>query len=196
MKTNLKSSITTLIAESEAQPVSTGSSSTQTPTMLPSPTSTNSTPVNRDEGTPNVPHGRPHPPQLAPADVIPLPLHLDRMPANITPQCARSITSITEPINLRTAGDITEAVEGYQHICRDSPIIQKTCNLNIMRRCFPRTWTRVAYSNLRLDDEHLPDLEDDDCELFWPTNSFNGDGIGWICLLGKSMLREFGQQHG
>ena len=38
--------------------------------------------------------------------------------------------------------------------------------------------------------------EDDDGELFWPGQCVTGEGLGWVCLMGRSMVREFGREFG
>ena len=39
-------------------------------------------------------------------------------------------------------------------------------------------------------------MEDEEGELFWPGQCVTGEGLGWVCLMGRSMLREFGREVG
>ena len=39
-------------------------------------------------------------------------------------------------------------------------------------------------------------LEDEEGELFWPGQLITGGGMGWVCLMGKAMLKEFGRELG
>ncbi|KAI0812572.1 hypothetical protein BC629DRAFT_1579907 [Irpex lacteus] len=64
----------------------------------------------------------------------------------------------------------------------------ETITLPIMAKHFPRTFQRM--------DEHEPDIEDDDGELFWPGQVVTGAGIGWVCTMGKAMIKEFGDEFG
>lgn len=73
---------------------------------------------------------------------------------------------------------------------------QKTLNLPIMSRHFPRTFARMMYSSLSANDEIEPDIEDEEGELFWPTQLVTGEGIGWVCTMGKAMIKEFAKNYG
>jgi hypothetical protein len=52
------------------------------------------------------------------------------------------------------------------------------------------------YSSLQAGEEHEPDMEDTEGELFWPGNMGSGQGLGWVCLMGRAMIREFGGEIG
>ncbi|KAE9394430.1 hypothetical protein BT96DRAFT_923556 [Gymnopus androsaceus JB14] len=67
-------------------------------------------------------------------------------------------------------------------------------NFSSMARQFPRTFARMVHSTLNSSEEHEVDFEDDDGELFWPGQSITGEGLGWLCYMGKAMIREFGEQ--
>lgn len=69
-------------------------------------------------------------------------------------------------------------------------------NLRTLMIHFPKTFARVLYSTLQHDDEAEPDMEDKDGELYWPSTPSSGEGIGWVCLLGKAMISEFGSTIG
>lgn len=73
---------------------------------------------------------------------------------------------------------------------------QNTITLPIMAKHFPRTFQRMVHSTFSPQDEHEPDIEDDDGELFWPGQVVTGAGIGWVCTMGKAMIKEFGDEFG
>jgi len=54
----------------------------------------------------------------------------------------------------------------------------------------------MAFSTLTPQDEHEPDMEDDEGELLWPGQCVTGEGIGWVCLMGRAMVKEFGKEFG
>lgn len=51
-------------------------------------------------------------------------------------------------------------------------------------------------SSLAAHEEHEPDIEDEEGELLWPTQSVTGEGLGWVCLMGKAMVKELGRDIG
>lgn len=53
----------------------------------------------------------------------------------------------------------------------------------------------MVYSALGPQEEHEPDIEDEEGELFWPGQSSTGEGLGWVCLMGKAMIKEFGKAY-
>jgi hypothetical protein len=67
--------------------------------------------------------------------------------------------------------------------------------LPMLNKHFPRTYQRVVGTTLSPTDEHEPDIEDEEGELYWP-GQFLSDGIGWLCLVGKAMVKEFGKEYG
>lgn len=73
---------------------------------------------------------------------------------------------------------------------------EKTLSLAIMREHFPHTFGRMVCSTLSAEEEYEPDMEDGEGELFWPSQCVTGDGIGWVCLMGRAMVREFGKDIG
>lgn len=73
---------------------------------------------------------------------------------------------------------------------------QKTLSLAIMREHFPHTYGRMVLSTLAAEEEYEPDMEDGEGELFWPNQCVTGDGIAWVCLMGRAMTREFGKDIG
>lgn len=181
-----------------------------TPPMLPSPASiapsnsANSTPTTRDGSTPNTaastssnspahlaaPHG---PGQT----IIPGPLLPDRLQGSPIPaHVMTAMTSVTVPIgptlvqNLKNHTALTLAA-GW---CMTTS--QNTLNLPILARFFPNTFARVIHTTLSPTEEHEPDFEDEEGELFWPGQSITGEGLGWVCLMGKAMIKEFGKAYG
>ncbi len=73
---------------------------------------------------------------------------------------------------------------------------QSTLNLPVLLKHFPRTFTRMMNTTLSAQDEHEPDFQDDECELYWPGQVISGEGLGWVCLMGMSMVKEFGREYG
>ena len=73
---------------------------------------------------------------------------------------------------------------------------QKTLSLAIMREHFPHTYARMVQSTLAAEEEFEPDMEDGEGELFWPNQCVTGDGVAWVCLMGRAMTREFGKDIG
>lgn len=89
-------------------------------------------------------------------------------------------------------------------------------NLPVLARCFPRTAARVQAAQLRQDEEYEVDFDQDECtradgqpgvglggdpsagpgegQLLWPgpLNAHGGEGVAWVCLLGRAMIREMG----
>ncbi|KAI0790667.1 hypothetical protein C8Q75DRAFT_716627 [Abortiporus biennis] len=174
---------------SRLPPASVGSGGT--PEMLPSPASivsgsANSTPTNpnRQTGTPIAAGGptasnhQPMPPTTAP---VPKPQEIPP----VTIPVGRSFIKIASDLN----NDIARA-----HACaaKASPLF----NISALAKHFPRTYARMVNTTLQADDESEPDIEDEEGELYWPGNFTSGSGVGWICHLGKSMIKEFGKPMG
>lgn len=178
-----------------------------TPPMLPSPASiapansANSTPITRDDGTPpshpalSTSHLRPpllpgqHPirGKLLPQRYREAPIPADTMDAML---------SVTSRVSLPFLQNIKEQVNGTTaaaHCLRDA---QATLNLTTLVRFFPTTFARVIKTTLLPTEEHEPDIEDEEGELYWPAQSITGEGLGWVCLLGKAMIKEFGKAYG
>jgi hypothetical protein len=61
---------------------------------------------------------------------------------------------------------------------------------------FPNTFKRIVHSSLSYNQEYEPDIEDEEGELFWPGAPSTGEGLGWVCLVGKAMIKEFGRDIG
>jgi len=73
---------------------------------------------------------------------------------------------------------------------------ESVLNLPIIARHFPRTFARMVYTTLSPNEEFEPDFEDEEGELFWPTQCASGEGLGWVCLMGQAMIKEYGKPYG
>lgn len=148
-----------------------------TPPMLPSPasitSSTTSTPTTKHEEEP-----KPAPPRsAAPKTEVVVPPH------------------ITFQLNygqVKHRRFHSEMIYGVQWATARS---QEYLSLPVLMKHFPRTFTRVMHSTFSARDEHEPDIEDEEGELFWPGQALAG-GLAWACALGKAMVKEFGKEFG
>lgn len=176
------------------------------PPMLPSPTSTNSTPVNRDEEPPNSSTARSNQTAINAAHrqqsytgAVPFKLLPEQLQASASPipsQAMTAMEAVTEPIGSTLVHDMKDLTSSLMAIGFCLERGKQTLNLPILRRCFPRTWTRMMYSTLLPNEEHEPDFEDEEGELYWPDECISGEGLGWVCLMAKAMINEFGQAYG
>jgi hypothetical protein len=166
------------------------------PPMPPSPSP--NTPVNRDNAA-----SRPAPPQAAPrpsqyTGMVPrklVPEYLTNGPQPIPNHVMKAMTDVTEPIGPTLIQGLKDLTSGFSATAWCvSP--QNILTLPVMRRCFPKTWTRMMHTTLLLTEEHEPDFEDEEGELYWPGQCVTGEGIGWVCLMGKAMINEFGKAYG
>ncbi|KAJ7045645.1 hypothetical protein C8F04DRAFT_1249036 [Mycena alexandri] len=181
--------------------------SSATPVMLPSPASlapsANSTPTNRDGGTPSSTAGSissssaPHPIAAAMApSTLPsalLPSEYKHVP--IAPHIASAMESVTVPVNPRLVNELKNEAMGITNAAYCMNNSQTYLNLPIMARFFPTTFARMISSTLSPNEEHEPDFEDEEGELFWPGQASTGEGLGWVCLMGKAMIKEFGKAY-
>ena len=169
-----------------------GSGSVNTPTMLPSPasaSSVNSTPTmaNRSPVNPAPPN------QSQPSSSV---------PSQLTPNTPQS-SSTHPPSQIPTAFPLMlqpEVVTAFKnqnlaiHAAKwCSQHASQHLSIPILMKYFPTTWARIAGSSLSADEEHEPDIEDDEGELYWPGQSQIGEGLGWVSLMGKAMVKEFGK---
>ena len=162
-----------------------GSGQQRTPGMLPSPAgtaSTNGTPNNQETGTPNPTNSES---DSASSSQLPAPT---LPPAVTVPLTA----SVPQPL----IWDIRDVVESQNRAAVAMQTAHQHLTLSGMREHFPRTFGRMVYSTLTAQDEHEPDMEDDDGELFWPGQCVTGDGLGWLCNMGRAMVKEFGNEFG
>lgn len=75
-------------------------------------------------------------------------------------------------------------------------LAEKTLSLAITREHFPHTFGRMVCSTLSVEEEYEPDFEDNEGELFWPSQCVTGEGVAWVCLMGRAMVREYGKDLG
>ncbi|KAG6813559.1 hypothetical protein H0H92_009951 [Tricholoma furcatifolium] len=176
-----------------------------TPPMLPSPASiapansANSTPTMRDEGTPpSFPSTSQQRPPCLPGQhpirgrLLPARYRDAPIPADVVD----SMLSVTSTVSLPLLQNLKEQMYGTtaaMHCLREA---QSTLNLSTLVRFFPTTFARVINTTLSPTEEHEPDFEDEEGELYWPAQSITGEGLGWVCLLGKAMIKEFGKAYG
>lgn len=74
---------------------------------------------------------------------------------------------------------------------------QTTLSLPILRAHFPRTYARiVGNESMRVEEEYEGDIEDEEGELCWPGQCVTGEGLGWVCMMGKAMIGELGREVG
>jgi hypothetical protein len=104
--------------------------------------------------------------------------------------------AVTEPIGPSLVQNLKDLTSSLMAISFCLERAKQTLNLPILRRCFPRTWTRMMYSTLLPNEEHEPDIEDEEGELYWPDQCISGEGLGWVCLMAKAMINEFGKAYG
>jgi hypothetical protein len=74
-------------------------------------------------------------------------------------------------------------------------------SLPILKAHFPVTYQRiVGNEGLRVEEEYevLNEgvLEDEEGEMCWPPPGATGDGLGWVCVLGRAMIGEMGREVG
>ncbi|KAJ7703068.1 hypothetical protein B0H17DRAFT_1194311 [Mycena rosella] len=181
--------------------------SSATPVMLPSPASlapsANSTPTNRDGGTPSSTAGStssataPHPvaagltPSTLPSALLPPEYKHVPIPAHV----AGAMDNVVVPIAPRLLNELKNESLGIANAAYCMNNSQTLLNLPIMARFFPTTFARMVSSTLSPNEEHEPDFEDEEGELFWPGQSSTGEGLGWVCLMGKAMIKEFGKAY-
>lgn len=100
------------------------------------------------------------------------------------------------PVPAPLLSDLQNILSSTIHAATRMKTAQSTLSLPLLREHFPRTFGRMVYSTLSAGDEHEPDMEDEEGELFWPGQCVTGEGLGWVCLMGRSMVREFGREVG
>lgn len=177
------------LAQTEARNTASGqvSASSATPNMLPSPASSSS------NSTPLGGHGTPGHHSASASSAQPDTGHSssagDRFIGPLPPH-------IHIPVNTQFVLDRKSQSSGLLLSSHYMQTAQHTLNLSVMARNFPRTLSRMMFSTLGPADEHEPDFQDDDCELFWPPQAITGEGLGWVCLMGMAMVKEFGKEYG
>lgn len=176
-----------------------------TPQMLPSPASlapsANSTPTGRAGSTPSTGSSserNPPPPIVNAGPPIPLALLPPQFQSGlpVPPYITATANTVTASFSPQLTGAVHDLANYVKTSGNAAKASQDTLTLPIMARCFPRTFARMVHSTLSPNEEHEPDMEDDDGELLWPGQCVNGEGIGWVCLMGQAMIREFGKPYG
>ncbi|KAG1751543.1 uncharacterized protein EDB91DRAFT_612236 [Suillus paluster] len=188
-----------------------------TPPMLPSPASiapansANSTPINSSaSGTPNASSSSSNtslanssaPSRPAPPISTALPQYMHGLLPQTTKgqpasynmvEAAAKATATIGPVVTYSVKELSGGVmaAGY---CME--YAQRTLTLPILARHYPTTFARMMSSSLTAHEEHEPDIEDEEGELFWPGQCVTGEGLGWVCLMGKAMIKEFGRDIG
>ncbi|KAF9474548.1 hypothetical protein BDN70DRAFT_898873 [Pholiota conissans] len=204
MSKKVATAATTAIEGDPVSAASFGIPNGKAPPMLPSPSSANSTPVNREDGTPNNSNsanrqaGGPSR-QITYTGSVPFNLVPEYLTKSLTPipnHVMDAMGAVTETINPTLVSSLKELTLDFQGTtwCLNSS--QDTLNLPTLRRCFPKTWARMMFTTLTSTEEHEPDFEDEEGELFWPDQAVTGEGLGWVCLMGKAMIMEFGKPYG
>jgi hypothetical protein len=181
-----------------------------TPPMLPSPASivsansANSTPASHAEGTPRSID--------LPSDILPVvgqsstdlqlpPRMMDRLSkqwksGKPIPTAAHSeISRVTVGVQVGVVESLQDASNDLLSSGQSMKSAQLLLNLGVVSREFPITFARMIHSTLAPNEEHEPDLEDEEGELYWPTQCIGGEGLGWVCLMGKAMINEFGKRY-
>jgi len=106
---------------------------------------------------------------------------------------ASKVTIPVTPHFINTVQSESQGIEAAQFCLERS---QNTLTLPKMAQHFPTTFARMVHSNLATDEEYQPDMEDEEGELFWPGQCITGEGLGWVCLMGKAMINELGKDIG
>jgi hypothetical protein len=107
-----------------------------------------------------------------------------------------AMLAVTSTVGVQFVQNLKEQTSGTTAASYCMINSQGALNLTTLVRFFPATFARVIYTTLSPTEEHEPDFEDDEGELYWPGQSITGEGLGWVCLLGKAMIKEFGKAYG
>ncbi|KZT27966.1 hypothetical protein NEOLEDRAFT_1161206 [Neolentinus lepideus HHB14362 ss-1] len=182
------------------------------PKQLPSPASTahgsaNSTPNVLQEGTParasestSPSNPRNKPPKREGFSDLGKPLTKDafelwikdKMPSDVAASQGIFIPDTTYAYITHVKSQAAHLDESIRH----AEAAQTKLNLPVLAKHFPTTFARVIQTSLQPHEEYEPDFDDDEGELYWPGNGVTGEGLGWVCLLGRAMIREFGKDYG
>ncbi|KAI0051798.1 hypothetical protein FA95DRAFT_1484601, partial [Auriscalpium vulgare] len=188
-----------VLVEADSASSNTPSSGQPTPPMLPSPASiapansTNSTPTGRPSGTPN-PTTASTTADPAPASTAP-PARSKNHFGVFAPPPANA-NNVMLPISATTTHAMKTLTLGVASASWALRHAQTHLTLRTLAQHFPKTLARILHSSLSFSDEAEPDMEDEEGELFWPGAPETGEGLGWVCLLGKAMIKEFGKDIG
>ncbi|TFY52766.1 hypothetical protein EVJ58_g9825 [Rhodofomes roseus] len=158
--------------------------------QLPSPAPSAGSTPNGLEGT-----GTPNP---AIAQTTPAPSAPPQKKAQQPEQRERSSQinpAHTVSVNINTVGPYRSQAWGLYDAKRAVDVAGRLITLPIMAKHFPRTFARMAYSSLSTVDEHEPDFDDEEGELFWPGQVVGSEGLGWICYMGRAMVKEYAKPY-
>ena len=99
-------------------------------------------------------------------------------------------------VNINAVGPFRSQAFGLYEAKKAVDIAGRVVTLPIMAKHYPRTFARMVYSSLSINDEHEPDFDDEEGELFWPGQVVGSEGLGWICYMGRAMIKEYAKQYG
>ncbi|EIN11563.1 hypothetical protein PUNSTDRAFT_141891 [Punctularia strigosozonata HHB-11173 SS5] len=170
-----------------------------TPPMLPSPAGTNSA-----NSTPNVKPQQQGPGTSSSGSSLAAPggAKEPHPAASIAAARLQAAPPATNPVDVPVPVQASFLSTLREHADQDQRAreclmkAQMVLTLPTLLQHFPKTFSRVVHTTLSAADEHEPDIDDDDGELYWPGQAITGEGIGWVCLMGKAMLREIGREYG
>ncbi|KIY67169.1 hypothetical protein CYLTODRAFT_454718 [Cylindrobasidium torrendii FP15055 ss-10] len=179
--------------------------------MLPSPASSgapnsaNSTPTNRQSiivmpaSAPPRPSGQQD--QQLHISLLPSEYHTKNTNKSIPQEVYDAANNATVTYGPRVLSRVREVVDTAVYEMNALGTSSQTLNLNILEQHFPRTYARMG-DHLKAHEDYEPDFDDEECVLRWPHAGYvevdkrKVDGLGWACLLGHSMLLEFGSRFG
>nr|VWO97063.1 Aspartyl proteinase [Ganoderma boninense] len=124
------------------------------------------------------------------------PVATPALPPSNRDQASFPPANVTHPVNAQYVWENKSQSGGLRAALDRIHTSQQTLSLPVLCKHFPRTFARVINTTLSPTDEHEPDFQDDECELYWPGQVITGDGLGWVCLMGMSMIRELGREYG
>ncbi|GJJ06174.1 hypothetical protein Clacol_000363 [Clathrus columnatus] len=121
-----------------------------------------------------------------------------------------SSSSSGQPLNVpKSYFDAVQSAINYsQRSARNVSVAGVYLNLPILSRCYPKTYARILTCQLRIEEEYEADFDQDECSrpdsdpdhtpgpgegpLMWPIalSTPQVDGLVWMLLLGRSMIRE------
>jgi hypothetical protein len=182
--------------------------------MLPSPASTmtapsaNSTPNNQsDDGRPKdknmINNGVDYDVLTARAfgqrikeSWLPEPVLKQVQAGRLPPHVAQAVNDVRVGVDPSLLHDLSEVISDSEKLKSLSHGMQVYLNMPAVAKHFPRTFARMVHSTLQYSDEHEPDMEDLEGELLWPPQLDTGYGLGWCCLMARSIVEEYGQTVG
>lgn len=116
----------------------------------------------------------------------------NKLPSNV----AKGINEVRVGVELPLLRELHEMVEIGEKLKGMTKEMQHFLNMPIVAKHYPRTFARMVHSTLQYHDEHEPELEDMEGELMWPPHFESGYGLGWACLMARSMIEEYGHTIG